>query len=292
MSEKELDPAALKKIGVIQQKQKEYFALRLRVVGGDLSSSQLEKIGETARKYAKGRVHLSVRQGVEIHFVRYSDVENARKELESAGLRMGACGPRVRGVVACPGSATCRWGIADAQKIASDLDAQYFGVEAPHKFKIAVTGCPNNCAKAAENDLGIMGALLPRWSVSRCTDCGLCVNICPTKAIEKRNGTDGKPEYVLREDLCINCSICTASCPANSWVIEKQGYNIFVGGTMGKTQRLGILLKKLVSDKDLPVLVERILVYYQKNGRKKERLGNTLERIGFDSAKKELLDGI
>jgi dissimilatory sulfite reductase (desulfoviridin) alpha/beta subunit len=291
MSEIEIDAAALKKVGMIQQKQKEYFALRLRIAGGDISSEQLAKIAKTAKKYGRGRAHLSVRQGVEIHFVRYNDLEKARKELESAGLRMGACGPRVRGIVACPGSATCRWGIADAQKLAGELDIKYFGEETPHKFKIAVTGCPHNCAKASENDLGIMGALLPKWTGSLCTDCGLCVNICPTKAIEKRT-VGGKSEYVLLEEKCINCSICTASCPVNSWVVDKTGYNIFIGGTMGKFQRLGILLKKLVSEKELPVVVKRVLEYYQKNGRKKERLGGTIERIGFEKAKGEIFDGI
>jgi len=77
------------------------------------------------------------------------------------------------------------------------------------------------------------------------------VNICPTKAIEKKEGKGGKSEYLLIEDKCINCSICTASCPQNSWVIDRQGYNVFVGGTMGKFQRLGLLLKKLVTDKEL-----------------------------------------
>jgi len=53
MSEQQFDPAELKKVGMIQQKQKEFFALRLRVAGGDLSSEQLDKIAETAKKYGK-----------------------------------------------------------------------------------------------------------------------------------------------------------------------------------------------------------------------------------------------
>jgi dissimilatory sulfite reductase (desulfoviridin) alpha/beta subunit len=237
-------------------------------------------------------VHLSVRQGVEFHFVRHEDIEPARKELESVGLRMGACGPRVRGIVACPGSATCRWGIADAQKLAHELDLAYFGIETPHKFKIAVTGCPHNCAKASENDLGIMGAILPKWLGKDCTGCGLCVTVCPTKAIEKRAGKNGKDEYVLIEDTCINCSICTASCPVNSWVVGRQGYNLFVGGTMGKFQRLGLLLKKLVSDGELHAVIKNVIAFYQKHGKKKERLGITIERVGFENAKKEILNGI
>ncbi|MHB9155809.1 MAG: Mov34/MPN/PAD-1 family protein, partial [Endomicrobiales bacterium] len=214
------DLAAFKKIGMIQQKQKEYFAMRLRAVGGDLTAAQLKKIAEVAEKYGKGGVHLSTRQGVEIHHVHYSNLETARRELESVDVRMGACGPRVRVVVACPGNETCRWGVIDTKEIARELDKRYFREETPHKFKLAATGCPHNCAKATENDIGVMGAILPEWKAELCTDCRLCVNICPTKAIEREEKTvDGavRQVYKLNEDRCLYCSICTSSCPVNAW---------------------------------------------------------------------------
>lgn len=286
------DLAALKKIGMIQQRQKEYFAMRLRAVGGDLSSAQLRKIAEVADKYAKGGLHLSTRQGIEIHNVLHSDLEKARAELESAGIFMGACGPRVRIIVACPGEATCRWGIIDTKTPAKELDSRYFREDTPHKFKLSVTGCPHNCAKATENDIGVMGAILPAWRGESCTDCGLCVSICPSKAIERRTLADGKTQYFLIEDRCINCSICTSSCPADSWTVAKKGYNLFIGGTMGKLPRLGTCLKKLLDKSELDALIEKSLRYYQKNGRKKERFGHMIDRIGEDKVKQELLDGV
>lgn len=292
MSEKILDLAELKKIGMVQQKQKEYFALRLRAVGGDLTSAQLRKITEVADKYGRGELHLSTRQGIEIHNVHHTALENARMELETAGVYMGACGPRVRIIVACPGNSTCRWGIIDTKTPAKELDSKYFREDTPHKFKLAVTGCPHNCAKATENDIGVMGAILPAWRGDSCTDCGLCVSICPTSAIEKRSLADDKFIYVLLEDKCINCSICTSSCPADSWVVEKKGYNLFIGGTMGKIPRLGTLLKKLLDKPELDTLIERSLRYYQKNGRKKERFGHMIDRLGADKVKQELLDGV
>ncbi len=287
------DSAAYKKIGMIQQRQKEFFAMRLRAIGGDLTADQLRKIADVADRYGRRGVHLSTRQGVEIHYVHHTNLEKARQELASAGVGMGACGPRVRIVAACPGNATCRWGIIDTKAVARDLDQRYFGVDTPHKFKMAVTGCPHNCAKATENDIGVMGAILPRWDAAACIDCRLCVNTCPTKAITREDGAGtAAARYVLDEDKCINCSICTSSCPADSWKPAVTGYNLFIGGTMGKIPRLATLLKRLIPDKDeLYRLIENSLRYYQKHGRKKERFGHMIDRIGVEKVKEDILHG-
>jgi len=293
MAEPVFDSAAYKKIGMIQQRQKEYFAMRLRAVGGDLTTGQLRKIADVADRYGKSGVHLSTRQGVEIHYVHHTNLEKARQELASAGVSMGACGPRVRIVAACPGNATCRWGIIDTKTVAHDLDQRYFGVETPHKFKMAVTGCPHNCAKATENDIGVMGAILPRWDAKACIDCQLCVNTCPTKAIVREEGPAGDAaRYILDEDKCINCSICTSSCPVSAWTPAATGYNLFIGGTMGKIPRLATLLKRLIPNKEeLYRLIEKSLRYYQEHGRKKERFGHTIDRIGVEKVKEEILHG-
>jgi dissimilatory sulfite reductase (desulfoviridin) alpha/beta subunit len=288
MAKKEFDLAAMKKVGMIQQKQKEYFVMRLRAVGGDLNVTQLRKIAEVAEKYGKAKVHLSTRQGVEIHNVHYSNLEAARLELEKVDIKMGACGPRVRVVVACPGALTCKWGIVDTKDMAKELDRRYFREDTPHKFKMSVTGCPHNCAKATENDIGLMGTLLPRWEKDKCINCDLCVSVCPTQAISKQNG-----EYRLIEEKCIYCSICTSLCPVSAWVPEKKGYSILIGGTMGKVPRLATSLQKLIEDKEQVLeLVERALRYYQKNGRKKERFGHMIDRMGVDRVKEEILSGI
>ena len=111
----------------------------------------MRAIAAVAEKYGEGRLHLTMRQGIEIHFVHASDAQTAIRDLESAGVTMGADGnarqdrhrmPRFRDlslgdhrhVRDCPGVSDCK----------------YFAAEAPYKFKIAVTGCPNNCAKATQ----------------------------------------------------------------------------------------------------------------------------------------------
>lgn len=287
MAQSNLDLVALKKVGMIQQKQKDFFALRLHAVGGDFTAEQLRKIAEVSEKYGRGQIHVSTRQGMEIHFVHFSQLEKARLELEEAGIAMGACGPRVRIVVACPGESTCRWGIIDTKKIARYLDQAYFRQDTPHKFKMGVTGCPHNCAKATENDLGVMGGILPGWKRENCTGCDLCVSSCPVGAIAQVDG-----EYRLDESKCIYCSICTSNCPTDAWYPAKKGYILWIGGTMGKVPRLGTKLKKLIESEDeLYETIEKVIRYYQQHGRKRERFGHMIERLGEDKVKEDLLDG-
>lgn len=284
---KQFDIAELRKIGIIQQKQEEYFSMRLRTVGGDLTADQMIKIAKISKDFGDGKLHLTMRQGVEIHNVHFSDLDKAGRELERADIVMGACGPRIRVIVACPGLSTCRWGIIDTKKIAAVLDNKYFRQSTPYKFKIGVTGCPNNCAKANENDIGIGGGLLPVWNSEKCSNCDLCVNVCPPGAIIKL-----KNEYKLDIKSCFYCSICTSSCPMDSWEVKKTGYSLWIGGTMGKFPRLGTLLKPLIeTEEELYGLIDKAIGYYRKNGRTKERFGHLLDRIGQEKAMEEILNG-
>ncbi|NTW48645.1 MAG: 4Fe-4S dicluster domain-containing protein [Chlorobiales bacterium] len=294
MIENKIDLSTLSKVGIMRQKQDDLFVMRLRAVGGDVTAEQLLKISEVAKKYGNGFVHLSTRQGIEIHYVHYDNLEKARLELEDACVAMGACGPRVRVIVACPGDATCQWGIIETKEIAKDLDAKYFKQETPSKFKMAVTGCTHNCTKANENDIGVRGAILPKWIKSDCGDCSVCVCACPTSAIERiENETDGTYSYVSIDEKCINCSVCTTICPSSSWFAETKGFSLYVGGTMGKIPRFASLLKKLITSKEeLYELIERSLKYYQENGRKKERFGHMIDRIGFEKVREEILNGV
>ncbi len=147
MARKKAEGADPKRAGLVQQKQKDYFAMKLHSVGGDFSTDQMGKVIEVAEKYGKGQIHLTTRQGIEIHFVHHSLVDAARKDLETAGIAMGAGGPRVRIVSACRGEATCKFGAIDTKGVALHLDRAYFNQEMPYKFKLAVTGCPTTARR-------------------------------------------------------------------------------------------------------------------------------------------------
>ena len=94
----------------------------------------------------------------------------------------------MRPVVSCKGT-TCQFGLIDtfalARKIHDRFYTGYRQVDLPHKFKIGVGGCPNNCVKPDLNDFGIMGQRLPAWDLSRCKACGTCAveKACPIGAV-------------------------------------------------------------------------------------------------------------
>jgi dissimilatory sulfite reductase (desulfoviridin) alpha/beta subunit/TusA-related sulfurtransferase len=283
-TEKRIDLDELKRVGIIAQNQKDTYLIRLRTVGGDLRANELTTITRVAEKYGRGDVHLTTRQAVEIPFVHVDDLAPARAELEANGIVLGVCGPRGRGIVACPGTAVCTSAIIETKELAAELDSAYFRQQAPHKFKIGVSGCPNSCSKPIENDVGIMGGVLPAWGQDACISCRLCVTICPVKAIDERDEA-----FVLSEKKCIYCGLCIKNCPTSAWTALKTGYTLFLGGTLGRKPRLGTQAKALIGSKEeLLRHVESAFRFYRVQGNKKERFGHTLDRIGLDKAFAEI----
>jgi dissimilatory sulfite reductase (desulfoviridin) alpha/beta subunit len=285
----DVDYATLKKGGFMRQIQKDQFSLRLKVIGGQVTAEQLQKIGEVAQKYGKGYIHLTSRQGIEIPFISLKDIEEVKKELISGGVSIGVCGPRVRTVTACQGSAICPSGAIETTILAEELDARYFGRELPHKFKIGITGCKNNCLKAEENDLGIKGGIAPEWNKQDCTFCGVCEAVCPTNAVKVDKDT---PALSFTESGCVYCGKCVKSCPANAWR-GKNGYVLSFGGMFGNEIKEGLHLLPLLFDKEKVFkVVDATVKFYQNNAKGGERLGRTLIRLGADGLKKDVEEAV
>jgi anaerobic sulfite reductase subunit C len=269
-----------KRMGVIEQRQEGLFVLRLHAVAGDFTANQIRKIADVAEKFGKGQIHLSTRQGIVIHHVQKIYVDAAIEQLESAGIGIGASGATVRIISACPGNATCKRGVIETKEIARLFDERFFGEEVPHRFKISVTGCLNNCAKVTGNDIGVMGGVEPRWQKSECFNCGACVCACPAGAIDVVDNN-----YVSDKHRCTNCGTCVISCPNAAWTTAKRGFKLWLGGTMGNKPRMATKVPGLIDSKDeLLRMAEKAVKYYRAKGRKTERFGHTLDRIGVETA--------
>ena len=109
---------------------------------------------------------MTVRLTIEIQGIPYENLEPLVAEVEAAGLVTGGTGSIVRPVVACKGT-VCVHGLFDTQAFAKRIYDEFFvgwhSVTLPHKFKIAVGGCPNNCVKPGLNDFGVYGQSVPEY---------------------------------------------------------------------------------------------------------------------------------
>lgn len=284
-----IDYAALKKGGFLKQKQKGFFSLRLKVIGGHLTAENLKKIYEVAESYGEGYVHLTSRQSVEIPFISYEDIEVVKEELAKGGLTPGLVGPGVRTITACHGNRICPSGCIDTYGLAVELDKLYFDRVLPHKFKFGVTGCKNNCLKAEENDLGIKGGYEVTWNKDNCIFCGACEKVCRSGAIKIEDDT-----ILLDQEKCVNCGRCVKACPTDAWIGE-EGYQVSFGGLFGNEIHQGNQVVPFIKDKEqLFRVTEAAISFFEKHGKSGERFKYTIDRMGwneFEQTIKEAYDG-
>ena len=275
-----VDYAVLKKGGFMRQKQKNNFSLRLAVVGGNLTSKNLQKIAEVAEKFGDGHVHLTSRQSIEIPFIKLDDIEEVKEELAKGDCKPGVCGPRVRTVTACQGNQVCPSGNIDSNHIAQELDKRYFARELPHKFKFGVTGCQNNCLKAEENDVGIKGAMTVSWKEDACIRCGVCEKACRTGAITIQDG-----KVSVEESKCNYCGRCAKACPTDAWDTQT-GYLVSFGGLFGNRIHKGEeLLPVITSEETLFRVTDAAIQFFDDHANPSERFRYTIERVGIDKFK-------
>ena len=280
------DYATLKKGGFMRQKQKNHFSLRLRVIGGQVTTEQLAKVAEVADKYGHGYIHLTSRQGIEIPYIQLDDIEDVKNALAEGNVSPGVCGPRVRTITACQGSITCPNGCIDSEALAVELDERYFGRELPHKFKFGITGCQNNCLKAEENDVGIKGGVSVTWKEDACIRCGLCEKVCREKAIT----TDADGKIVIDYDKCNYCGRCAFGCPTEAYDVIP-GYLVSFGGLFGNTIRKGEQIVPFIKDKEqLFRVCDAAIKFFDDNANSGERFAFTIKRVGKDEFEKTVRD--
>ena len=149
------------------------FNGRVITRNGKMTAQELAAVAEAAERFGNGQVTLTVRLTAEIQHVPFENIEPLRSFLQEHGLETGGTGAKVRPVVSCKGT-TCQYGLIDTFALSEKIHERFYkgwhDVKLPHKFKIAVGGCPNNCVKPDLNDLGIVGQRRVRQSKRRSGD--------------------------------------------------------------------------------------------------------------------------
>ena len=278
--------ARVKGLGCLWDKRTEdRFNVRVITVNGKLTGRKLAAVAQAADRFGSGEAAMTSRLTIEIQGVPYENIEPMRAFLAQYGLQTGGTGPKVRPVVSCKGTG-CQYGLIDtfglSEKIHTRFYEGYHQVKLPHKFKIAVGGCPNNCVKPNLNDLGIIGQRVPVVDLDKCRDCKTCQleKACPVHVVHVENG-----KVVIDPEQCKYCGRCVGKCPFHVTDSYINGWRIYLGGRWGKNYAHGKPMDKLLTDETAVLdTVEKAILLFRDKGVAGERFSDTIERIGFEEA--------
>jgi nitrite reductase (NADH) large subunit len=129
-----------------------------RMWGGLTTPGELRAIADAAEKYQVPTVKVTGGQRIDLLGVKKADLPHMWADLAKAGMVSGhAYGKSLRTVKTCVGSEHCRFGTQLAMGMGVKLEKMLFGMWSPHKVKLAVSGCPRNCAESGIKDVGVIG---------------------------------------------------------------------------------------------------------------------------------------
>ena len=131
------------------------FSVVPRMWAGETNSSELRRIADVVDKYKIPSVKVTGGQRIDLLGVKKEDLTAVWQDL---GMPSGhAYGKTLRTVKTCVGSEWCRFGTQDSTRMGRELEKALWRMYAPHKVKLAVSGCPRNCAESGIKDVGVIG---------------------------------------------------------------------------------------------------------------------------------------
>lgn len=166
-----------------------------RMWGGLTNPKELRAIADVVEKYNAPMVKVTGGQRLDIFGIRKEDLPAVWADLNAAGMVSGhAYGKSLRTVKTCVGSEWCRFGTQDSTGLGVKIEHMTWGSWMPHKFKIAVSGCPRNCAEATIKDFGVI-----------CVDSGYELHVGGNGGIKLR-GTDLLCKVETEEEAMAMCT--------------------------------------------------------------------------------------
>lgn len=143
-----------------------------RSPGGEITPEQLILIGEIARDFGL-YTKITGGQRIDMFGARVDQLPEIWRRLVDGGMESGhAYGKSLRTVKSCVGSTWCRYGQQDSVDMAVEIEKRYRGLRAPHKIKMAVSGCARECAEAQSKDVGVI-ATEQGWNLYVCGNGGM-----------------------------------------------------------------------------------------------------------------------
>lgn len=294
MEEKKLSPEDIKRVkglGFLRDKRyPDVFNARVITRNGRITTDEHRAIAEAADRFGSGQVAMTTRLTMEIQGVRYENIQPLMDFLSAYGLTTGGTGALVRPVVSCKGT-TCQYGLIDTYALSGKIHERFYvgyhNMPLPHKFKIAVGGCPNNCVKPDLNDLGVVGQRVPVPDTEKCRGCKKCQieKNCPIHAAKLEDG-----KISIDPDACNHCGRCKGKCPFGAVEEYREGYKILIGGRWGKKTACGRPLPRLfTTEEEVMTVIDRAILLFREEGIAGERFADTVARLGFDYVSGKLL---
>lgn len=267
--------------------------------GNFYKTSTFRKICEIADKYGDGSLHvLTTNSNIEIcGLMSNEDMEALTRELNAIGYDVGSAGDAIRNIPDCMGPALCEFALIDTPRLKHFLTKYYIeDIQYPrfgYKIKTKMSDCPNECGKALlHGDIGIIGVFkdvpkvdnerLGAW-VERDGNITWVSEHCPTDAM-RWDGT----KLEIDGDRCVRCMYCINRVPAIK-PGDDRGAAITAGGKM--KGKLGPMKGKVIFPfvkvtppdyKELVQVYDKLCEVFDENGKKKERIGDMIQRMGFD----------
>jgi dissimilatory sulfite reductase (desulfoviridin) alpha/beta subunit len=126
------------------------------------------------------------------------------------------------------------------------------------KLKIALSGCPNGCARHQVVDLGLVGMMTPRFNPQACTACGECAAKCPDEALHLLGD-----KLVPQPNKCQGCFTCSKICRQNAFEPSIRKTAVLVGGRLGRHPVWGKEIARTTTpDKALQVISDLFETFF------------------------------
>ncbi|WP_296677546.1 nitrite reductase large subunit NirB [Novosphingobium sp.] len=181
-----------------------------RMWGGLTNPRELRAIADVVEKYDAPMVKVTGGQRLDIFGIKKEDLPSVWRDLNAAGMVSGhAYGKSLRTVKTCVGSEWCRFGTQDSTGLGVQIERMTWGSWMPHKFKIAVSGCPRNCAEATIKDFGVV-----------CVDSGYELHVGGNGGIKVR-ATDLLCKVETEAEAMEHCAAFIQLYREDAWYLER-----------------------------------------------------------------------
>jgi sulfite reductase beta subunit len=264
-----------------------------------ISIQTIRDLCDLADKYSDGHLRFTSRNNIEFFLTDESNIEPLTEELRQLNYPVGGMGAAISNIVHTQGWVHCHSSATDASgivKAVMDELIEYFDgtKQLPGKLRIALACCLNMCGAVHCSDIAILGVhrrppAVDHNNLKKLCEIPTLISSCPTGAIRTAS-VDGKESVEIEEDLCMYCANCYTVCPATPLNDPlNDGISIWVGGKVSNARH-----EPMFSKLAIPYLpnnpprwpevvdaVKNLVVLWENNARKYERMGEWINRIGW-----------